>query len=64
MALEQQRRDLKRQSAEATKDLTNAKKRQKRILEKAKNLSDQQLLAIVTTRAVKAKAKAKAKAKC
>jgi len=63
MALEQQRRDLKRQTTDATRDLTNAKKRQKRILEKAKNLSDEQLLSIVTTRAAKAQAKAKAKAK-
>ena len=61
--LEQLRRDLKRQAADATKDVVNAKKRQKRLLEKAGGLSDLQLMSIVTSRAAKAKAKGKAKAK-
>ena len=58
--LEQLRRDLKRQASQATKEVGNAKKRQKGLMEKAKNLSDLQLMSIVTSRAAKAKAKGKA----
>ena len=61
--LEEDRRNLKRLATEKAKALGNAKKRQKRLMEKAKTLSDLQLMSIVTSRAAKAKAKGKAKAK-
>ena len=61
--LEQQRRDLWRQVTRMTKDVGNAKKRQKRLLDKAGSLSDLQLMSVITSRAAKAKAKGQAKAK-
>ena len=63
VAMEQQRRQLKQQLRDQSKDIDNARTRQKRVLEKARTLSDDQLLGIVAARAAKAKAKGKAKAK-
>ena len=59
--LEQQRRDLKRQNQQVAKDLANERKRQKRLEEKARGLSDAALMRLIASRAAKAKAKAKAK---
>jgi hypothetical protein len=62
--LSQQRRDLKRQADEAVRDLRNAEKKRARLIERARGLSDVDLVAILGTRAAcKAKAKGKAKAK-
>ena len=60
--LAQQQKDLQTQRRLVQKDLKNAKAKQKRVIEKARTLSDAQLLMVVASRAA-AKAKAKAKAK-
>ena len=61
-ALEQHHRDLLRERQGVAKDLKNQKKRNQRATEKARNLSDAQLLEIIAARSAAARAKAKAKA--
>ena len=56
-----QRKELQKERSRVNQDLKNEKKRQKRVLDKARSLDDAQLLGIIITRAAKAKAKAKAK---
>ena len=62
-ALEAQRKVLARQRAAVATELNTPKKRQQRNMERARNLSDEQLLGIITARAAMDKAKEKAKAK-
>lgn len=58
-----QRRAASARCAELSKQLKLAKKKQDRVFEKAKTLSNEKLMGIITARAAKAKAKGKAKAK-
>ena len=62
-ALDAQQRDLKAQRALVQKQLKGEKKKQQRLMVKARGLSDADLLGIVASRAAQAKAKAKAKGK-
>jgi len=60
----QQRRDLANQRRVLSREIHNRLRRESRLVERARGLSDAQLLQLVAQRAVgKAKAKAKAKAK-
>ena len=60
----QQRRDLENQRRIVSREIYNRQRRESRLVERARGLSDAQLMQIVAQRAVgKAKAKAKAKAK-
>ena len=61
--LAQQRRDLVTERKRVSAELDLEKRKKKRIMEKAKLLSDGDLVAILGARAAAAKAKAKAKAK-
>ena len=61
--LVQRQRELARERATLRAELHNAKRRNKRTFDKARGLTDQQLLEIVVSRNTKAKATAKAKAK-
>ena len=61
--LAQQRRDLAAERKRVSAELDLEKRKKKRIMEKAKLLSDGDLIAILGARAAAAKAKAKAKAK-
>ena len=64
--LQQAQRDLTAQRKAVTKDLKNEKRRRDRLMEKAKNLSNEELGMVLAARAksaAKAKAKAKAAAK-
>jgi parvulin-like peptidyl-prolyl isomerase len=61
-AAEERLRELHQGRQDVQRDLKNQRKKQKRLFEKAKNLSDSQLLTIISSRAA-AKAKAVAKAK-
>ena len=60
--LADQRRDLRKQRDEVNRVTRNEERKRARILERARNLSNDDLLEILTSRAV-AKAKAKPKAK-
>lgn len=61
-ALEAERKRLRQERHKVALDLKNAEKKRARLIEKAKGLSDQDLLDIIALRAAgKAKAKAKAK---
>ena len=61
--LEQRRRELQKQRKELNKTIKNEQRKHKRIMDKAKTLSDAELLAVVASRQAKAKAKPKAKGK-
>ena len=61
-SLERRRAELLRERAQIKKDLKNENRKRKRLLAKAKGLSVDDLLAVVTMKAA-AKANAKAKAK-
>jgi predicted nucleic acid-binding Zn-ribbon protein len=69
--LDDRKRDLKREREQVSKDLRNSQKRRDRLLEKARGLTDADLLDILAQRAqakakaaaAKAKPKAKPKAK-
>ena len=62
--LEQQQRAINQQRKQVAKDLKNEKKKRQRVMDKAKTLSDAELLQVLGARAnANAKAKAKAKAK-
>ena len=62
--LDQRRRDLKREQQNISKEIKLENRKRQRLLEKARGLSDTDLLSVVATRAAaKAKAKAKARAK-
>ena len=70
--LEDRRRDLKRQRDQVNRDLRNAERRRARLLERARGLTDADLIGLLGARAAakakpkaapKAKAKAKAKGK-
>ena len=55
--------ELRREQRDVTKEIHNTQRKRTRLLEKARGLSDAELLAVVSTRAaVKAKAKAKSNA--
>ena len=60
--LEERRAELQRERARVQKDLKNENRKRKRLLSKARGLSVDDLLTVVTMKAT-AKAKAKAKAK-
>jgi hypothetical protein len=71
-ALQQRRKELRQARDAVNKDLRNAERKRQRLLERARGLSDDDLLTLVAARAVakgnakanaKGKAKAKAKAK-
>ena len=61
--LVEQRRALQRQRAAVNNELRNVRRKQARIMEKAKGCTDSQLASIIVSRAAKAKAKGKAKAR-
>ena len=62
--LDQRRRDLKREQQTISKEIKLENRKRQRLLEKARGLSDTDLLSVVATRAAaKAKAKAKARAR-
>ena len=62
--LEERRAELQRERMQLKKDLRNENRKRKRLLSKARGLSVDDLLAVVTMKAgAKAKAKAKAGAK-
>ena len=63
-SLEQRRAELQRERMQIKKDLRNENRKRKRLLAKAKGLSVDDLLTVVTMKATaKAKAKAKAEAR-
>ncbi|MDE0839248.1 MAG: hypothetical protein OSB41_09370 [Kiritimatiellae bacterium] len=67
-ALQQRRKELRHERDVVNRDLRNAERKRQRLLERARGISDDDLLALVAARAVaksnaKAKAKGKAKAK-
>jgi hypothetical protein len=63
-ALEDERRAIVEQKKKVSKDIKNEGRKRARLVEKAKNLSDDDLMEILSIRAqAKANAKAKAKAK-
>ena len=63
-SLEQRRAELQRERMQIKKDLRNENRKRKRLLAKAKGLSVDDLLKVVTMKATaKAKAKAKAEAR-
>ena len=63
-SLEERRAELQRERAQIKKDLKNENRKRKRLLAKAKGLSVDDLLAVVTMKATaKAKSKANAKAR-
>ena len=61
-ALQQQKRDLQAQRSAVAKAIKNEAKKRRRVLDRAKTLSTDDLLSVVAARAA-AKAKAKAKGK-
>ena len=62
--LDQRRRDLKREQQDITKEIKLENRKRQRLLEKARGLSDTDLLSVVATRAAaKAKAKVTARAR-
>ena len=62
-ALNARKAELKREQRAVAKEIHNKQRKRARLLEKARGLSDAELLTVVSTRAaVKAKAKAKPRA--
>ena len=60
--LNARRAELKREQREVAKEIHNKQRKRARLLEKARGLTDAELLTVVSTRAaVKAKAKAKSR---
>jgi hypothetical protein len=60
--LADRKRALEVQKKAVAKEMKSEQRKRKRMLDKAKNLSDADLLSVVATRQAQAKAKAKAKA--
>lgn len=60
--LEEKRKLLHNQRRDVLREIRNERKRRKRIMEKARTLSDAELLNVLSVRAAAAKAKPKAKA--
>ena len=61
--LEAQRKELCAQRNEISRELKNQQQKRRRLMNKARSLSTNDLLSVVVTRASAAKAKAKAQAK-
>ena len=61
--LESQRKELCVQRREISRELKNQQQKRRRLMNKARSLTTNDLLSVVVTRASAAKAKAKAKAK-
>lgn len=61
-ALDAQRKDIARQKKDIARELKNEQQKRRRLMSKARNLSTEDLLNVVVSRAASAKAKAKAKA--
>ena len=61
--MEARRKDLKRQQLELTRNIKNENRKRQRLMQKARCLSENELLTVLGARAARAKAKAVAKAK-
>ena len=60
--LDAQKKAISRQKKEIARELKNEQQKRRRLITKARNLSTEDLLNVVVSRAASAKAKAKAKA--